>query len=106
MRSSDLWRAPMKQAPGLALLLVIGTTACGSNSNPRVLQSVTATPASADAQQFPGGRVQFTATGVFNTAPTQVTPLPSCSATNSNDACITAWSTSPVTVDAVDQNGI
>ena len=95
----------MKQAPGLVLLLAVGATGCGS-SNPRVLQSVTASPASADAKQYPSGKVQFTATGVFNTAPTHVTPLPPCSTAQSNDACITAWSTSPDIVATVDQSGI
>ena len=54
---------------------------CGSgsmmNSN-RVLQSMTISPAMADAQNFANGRVQFTATGVFNKPPSpqQVTFQP------------------------------
>jgi hypothetical protein len=54
---------------------------CGSgsmmNSN-RVLQSMTISPAAADAQNFANGRVQFTATGTFNKPPSpqQVTFQP------------------------------
>jgi hypothetical protein len=54
---------------------------CGSgsmmNSN-RVLQSMTISPAMADAQNFANGRVQFTARGVFNKPPSpqQVTFQP------------------------------
>ena len=65
----------------LGLLLVFSllifaaamTLACGSHSS-HTLESVTVTPATADAQQS-GGQVQFTATGVFNTMPSPVTPL-------------------------------
>jgi len=89
----------------LPLSLALVTTGCG-NSSPRILQSVIASPASADAQTFPYGKVQFTATGIFNKAPTHVTPLPACSAPNSGAACITAWSTSPDTVATVDQSGV
>lgn len=92
--------------PLLALSLAVVTTACG-NSSPRMLQSVIATPATADAQNFPSGQVQFTPTGIFNKAPTHVTPLPACSATMSADTCITAWSTSsPGSIATVDQNGV
>jgi hypothetical protein len=93
------------RAPLLALSLAAVTTACG-NSSPRILQSVIATPASADAQNFPSGQVQFTPTGIFNKAPTHVT-LSACSASNSRDTCITAWSTSsPDTIATVDQSGL
>ena len=63
-------------------------------------------PASADAENFPNGKVQFTPTGVFNKAPTPVASLPVCSAPNSGATCITAWSTSPDTIATVDQNGV
>ena len=60
--------------------LALETLGCGSsnmNSN-RVLQSMAITPANADAQNFPNGQVQFTATGTFNKAPSpaQVTFQP------------------------------
>jgi hypothetical protein len=43
-----------------------------STSDPnyaRVLTSITVTPATADAQNFPDGQVVFTAAGTFNVAP-------------------------------------
>jgi hypothetical protein len=56
------------------ILLGTGITGCGGSAmnSSRMLQSLTVTPASADAQTFPGGRVQFTVTGTFNTAPATV----------------------------------
>ena len=93
------------RTPILALSLAVVTTGCG-NSSPRILQSVVADPPSADAQNFPNGKVQFTPTGVFNKAPTRVTPLPVCSAPNSGATCITAWSISPDTIATVDQSGV
>jgi hypothetical protein len=54
-----------------ALFLVavaLETLGCGM-SNRRVLQSMTISPASADAQNFPKGQVQFTATGFFSKPP-------------------------------------
>jgi hypothetical protein len=89
----------------LVLSLVAATTACG-NSSPRTLQSVIVTPTKADAQNFPNGKVQFTPTGIFNRAPTRVTPLPTCSAPGVVGACITGWSAFPPTVATVDQNGL
>ncbi|HZW94375.1 MAG TPA: hypothetical protein VFF64_15600 [Candidatus Eremiobacteraceae bacterium] len=52
-------------------ILALQTLGCGmssSNSN-RILQSMTISPAVADAQDFPDNQVQFTATGTFNEAP-------------------------------------
>ena len=89
----------------LVISLAVFSTGCG-NSSARMLESVTATPASADAQKFPNGTVQFTPTGIFNKAPTRVTPLPSCSASGATGSCITAWSTSPSTIASIDQNGL
>jgi hypothetical protein len=53
-------------------LVALGTAGCGSS---RQLQSVTLSPASADAQNFPNGQVSFTATGTFskNPSPVQLT---------------------------------
>ncbi len=48
-----------KLTPGIFLTAVF-LTACGSN------QPITVSPASADAQNFPNGIVQFTATGVMS----------------------------------------
>jgi hypothetical protein len=47
------------------------TLACGSSQS-RTLKSVAVTPATATAQN---GEFQFTATGYYNTSPTQVSPL-------------------------------
>ena len=52
------------------------TSACGaSRSGQHLIQSITLSPASADAQNYPGGKVAFVATGYYSTAPTTVTPL-------------------------------
>jgi hypothetical protein len=91
--------------PILVLSLAVVATGCGSNS-PRSLQSVVANPASADAQTFPNGKVQFTPTGIFDKVPTRVTPLPLCSAPNSGATCITAWSTSDARIATIDQSGV
>lgn len=73
----------MAKSPALALhtsLLLIffslGLAGCGGStmSSSRQLQSLTVTPASADAQASPGGKVQFTAMGTFNTAPITMSP--------------------------------
>jgi hypothetical protein len=48
--------------------------ACGG-SDPRPLQSITVSPASADAQDYPDGKVPFVASGHYNSPPTTVTPL-------------------------------
>ena len=56
----------------LLLILVFLSLSCGSS---RELTSISVSPATADAQKFPKGQVQFTATGTFSMAPTTVTPL-------------------------------
>jgi hypothetical protein len=49
---------------------------CGSNSSSsQELTSITLSPATANASDFPGGQVQFTATGNYKNAPYTVTPL-------------------------------
>ncbi|HKI27716.1 MAG TPA: hypothetical protein VKA07_15425 [Candidatus Sulfotelmatobacter sp.] len=58
----------------LLILVAAITLACGS-ATPHMLQTVTVSPATADAQTLPNGQVQFTATGVFVTRPSPVTPL-------------------------------
>ena len=55
---------------GLAASIAL---ACGGTS--RKIQTVTVSPATADASNFPGGKVQFTATGSYNQSPLTVTPL-------------------------------
>lgn len=79
-------------------LLVAGlslvATGCGSASSPRQLQSMTLAPASADAQNFPNGQVQFTATGMFTQPPS---PAPATPA---------SWNLSDPTLATVSQSGI
>jgi hypothetical protein len=50
------------------------TLACGGGGA-RQIQSVSVSPASADAQNYPNGQVPFVATGYYNSAPATVTPL-------------------------------
>jgi hypothetical protein len=78
----------------LALSLMGFSAGCG-NSVPRTLQSVTASPAVADARNFPNGRVQFVPGGIYNKPPLTVIPLP-----------VTAWSARPSTTATIDQSGI
>ena len=59
-----LWFVSLMFAAWIAL-------ACGS----RQIQSITLSPASADAQDYPDGKVAFVATGYYNSPPTVVTPL-------------------------------
>src|SRR5712692_7957639 len=73
---------------------VFGTIGCGS-STPRTLQSVTVSPATADAQDFPNGEVQFVATGFFNKPPSPVTPFQ-----------VSSWSVTPDSLATIDQNGL
>jgi hypothetical protein len=64
-----------RYGPQLFFFLLVSIAAlglaCGS-SQPRTLQSVSLSPATADAN---GSPVQFTATGFYNTSPSQVTPF-------------------------------
>lgn len=70
----------MTRSPALvvhaALLFLFGLaiSGCGGSMNmgARQMQTLTITPASADAMSFPGGKVQFTATATFNMAPMTV----------------------------------
>ena len=59
-----------------------------------VPQSVSVCPAAADAQSYPGGQVQFVATGYFAVPPTPVTPLPAFWGACSQNAPTTAVSIS------------
>jgi hypothetical protein len=73
---------------GATFLLLVALTflACGSN---RKLESVTLSPTSADAKNFPNGQVPFTATGMYSKPPSPV-PLTSKDVfwcVGSNGAC-------------------
>ena len=73
------WRRVAIPFGSLVLLAVLAmqTVGCGAmNSTPnRVLQSMTLTPANADAQNFSSGQVQFTAMRTFSLAPSPA-PVP------------------------------
>jgi hypothetical protein len=61
----------------VAALVVAASVAlsCGSPADPSSpgdpLESITVTPAAADANDYPNGQVQFTATGYYSTNPKQ-----------------------------------
>lgn len=82
--------------PLLAVLIVLAVIAlaCGS-STPRLAQSLTVTPATADASTYPNGQVPFIATAYYNTKPSPVTP-----ATAVWGACRDSVATNDVTVSA------
>jgi len=53
----------------LLIVMALNFLACGGGETPRQLLSVTVTPSTATASDFPNGMVQFTATGMFSRAP-------------------------------------
>jgi len=67
--------------PGRCLvLLLVVAAACGCGSSGRKLESIAVSPATADAQDFPSGEVQFTATGTYSSSPSTA-PLDSTQVT-------------------------
>src|SRR5215471_10538202 len=63
----------------LEVCFLLGLAGCGGSTmanSGRVMQSLMVTPSSADAQNSPGGKVQFTATATFNMPPTTVKSPP------------------------------
>lgn len=61
------------------ILLIFALAGCGGSTmstSSRVMQSLMVTPSSADAQNSPGGKVQFSATATFNMAPMMVKSPP------------------------------
>jgi hypothetical protein len=48
---------------------------CGIHQPGHPLESITLSPTTADAENYPNGQVQFTATGNYMTPPLTVTPL-------------------------------
>ena len=100
----------MRHRPGftfsasLAVLAVMGvaqTLGCGSmySSSNRVLQSVSVTPANADAQNFTMGQVQFTATGTFSQPPSPATVSFQPPYTGN-------WSSSNLSIATISQSGM
>jgi hypothetical protein len=62
------------------LVLAIGIAlACGggpaTTNTTGILKSISISPPTADARDYPNGQVQFIATGYYTTPPFQVTPL-------------------------------
>ena len=51
------------------ILLIAAGTCVGCGSSGRKLESIAVTPTTADAQDFPDGQVQFTATGTYSSSP-------------------------------------
>jgi hypothetical protein len=98
-------RIAMSLARALAASLAL---ACGSNpSGPHLIQSLTLSPASADAQSYPDGKVAFVATGHYDTPPLTVTPIQASwgaeSETMSNGTITYGSANGAVSVDA---NGV
>lgn len=58
-----------------AIVLACGSSATSSGINNSIPQSITITPATANAQDYPDGQVPFVATGYFKTPPSPVVPL-------------------------------
>ena len=88
----DRWKVSL-----LTTLLLAGVElvagGCGSGS-PRLLQSISVTPATADALSFPSGQVQFTAMGNFSQPPS---PSPISQS---------GWSLSDSNIAAISQSGL
>ncbi len=87
------------------LLVVVVISAqylgCGAmySSQNRVLQSIAVMPASADAQSFSMGQVQFTATGTFSQPPSPATvPF--------TDPYSGGWTTSNPNIAKINQSGL
>jgi hypothetical protein len=62
----NMTRSSLLSAAVAFLTIALASTGCGSN---RTLQSVTLTPASADAKNYPNGQVRLVATGTFSKPP-------------------------------------
>ena len=84
------------------ILLALHATGCGtSNTANRVLLSVTVAPATADAQNFTNGQVQFTATGTFSRPPSPASvPVPFVAPYSGT------WLISDPTIATISQSGV
>jgi Flp pilus assembly protein TadG len=81
----------------------IATVGCGSmnSASNRVLQSMSLSPATADAQTFPQSQVQFTPTGTFSMAPSPAAvPVPFVSPYSGS------WSSSDPSIATINQSGV
>lgn len=95
MKVKDRLFVPLVFLP-IAILLACGGSMQTNQSG--TLQSITVSPAVADAKNSPDGQVQFTATGFYNTQPSPVSPL------------LASWGVcqqnAPTTAVTVTQNGV
>jgi hypothetical protein len=82
-----------------SILVTFQTTGCGTSNPNRALQSISVAPATADAQSFPNGQVQFTATGTFSRPPSPA-PVPFVAPYSGS------WLTSDTTVATISQSGV
>jgi hypothetical protein len=83
-------------SPLLACMVLSG---CGTSSPKRAIESMTVTPATADAQSFANGLVQFTATGTFSQppSPAQVPTAPPYSLN---------WESFDTSIATINQSGV
>lgn len=77
-----------------AISISLLASSCGNGTSPRQLQSMSLSPTSANAQNFPNGQVQFTATGAFTRPPS---PAP---------ATVLNWLVADRSIATVTQSGI
>jgi hypothetical protein len=87
-------KRPGPVAFSLLLFAAAVLLACGSNH----LESITVTPATADAQDFPNGQVQFTATGVYSNG-NRVDPIPALWSQGN------PWALTPIAI-VIDSTGL
>ena len=88
--------------PALVLVAVLFSveTGCGSSATTnRILNSIAVTPPAANAQNFPGGQVQFVATGSFNKPPSPA-PVPFIAPYSGS------WLSSNPNVATINQSGV
>jgi hypothetical protein len=81
------------------LLACMVVTGCGTSSPRRALESMNVTPATADAQSFTNGLVQFAATGTFSQPPSPA-PVPYAAPYGLN------WGSSDTNIATIDQSGV
>jgi hypothetical protein len=81
------------------LFTCVVLTGCGTSSPRRALESMKVTPATADAQSFANGLVQFAATGSFSQPPSPA-KVPSVAPYSLN------WGTSDTSIATIDQSGV
>jgi hypothetical protein len=96
-RRSDMKMLNSSLLLSFAGLLILICSSCGATtpSNPRLLTAITLSPATADAQSFPTGQVQFSAVAHYNAAPTTVNPFSP-----------TSWLSTDGNIATVDQSGL